>query len=62
MGTGTYRTVICAVSHETRGITSTRFYLILFFIFTNQKYCRKSKTEPAGLSFSEKHAEGLRDV
>jgi hypothetical protein len=42
-GTGTYRTVICAVSHETRGITSTHFYLILFFIFTKQKYCRKSK-------------------
>jgi hypothetical protein len=55
-GTGTYRTVICAVSYETPGITSTRgFYFILIFIFTkqNQRNCRKSKTEPAGLGFSE---------
>ena len=42
-GTGTYRTVICAVSHETRG-----FYLILFFIFTIKNIVENQKPSQQG--------------
>jgi hypothetical protein len=36
-GTGTYRTRICAVSHETRGITHTRGIKIIKIIITKYK-------------------------